>query len=55
MPKKKEITVPLTVNIRITRETRDILTKLRNHYSETYDSIIVRLIKFFKEKNDKII
>ena len=54
MPKKKEITAPITVPIRITRDTRDILTKLRNHYSETYDSIIVRLIKFFKDKNGKL-
>jgi len=53
MPKKSEVIIPLTVNIRITRETRDILTKLRNHYSETYDSIIVRLIKFFKDKNGR--
>jgi len=49
MPKKKEIITSPTVPVRITRETRDILTKLRNHYSETYDSIITRLIKFFNE------
>ena len=53
MPKKSEDISP-TVPIRVTRGTRDILTKLRNHYSETYDSILVRLIKFFKDKNDKL-
>ena len=54
MPKKKEIITSPTVPVRITRETRDILTKLKNHYSETYDSIIVRLIKLFKDKNGKL-
>ncbi len=54
MPKKQEIAVPITVNIRITRKTRELLTKLRNHYAETYDSVIVRLIKFFKDKNGKL-
>jgi len=42
-----------TVSIRVTKKTRDILKKLKVN-RETYDDVLKRLIKYFKDKNGKI-
>lgn len=41
-----------TIPIRITIKTKGILKKLKVN-RETYDDVLQRLIKFFKEQNGK--
>jgi len=40
--------MPVTEPIRVRKETKEELNKLKIHYRETYDDVITRLIEEYK-------
>lgn len=40
-------------SIQLSRETKDVLDKLKIHYRETYEDVIKRLIEFWREKHEE--
>lgn len=40
-------------SIQLSKETKDVLDKLKIHHRETYEDVVKRLIEFWREQHEE--